>query len=91
MLRVAFFENGPDYCCRDAFFLIKFAAFLFAGLSLVDAHRMFDEIPREALQTQSLKINWTSWCYRCGGMASGRTYPHADAELLLVSGTKLRK
>ncbi len=56
-----------------------------------DAHRIFDEIPRDALETKPLKIDWTFWCYKCGGMASGRTCPHDDADRLLVSGTKLRK
>ena len=56
-----------------------------------DAHRIFDEIPKGALEIQPLKIDWTFWCYGCGGMASGRTCPHGDNERLLVSGTKLRK
>ncbi|HET9652932.1 MAG TPA: sulfate adenylyltransferase [Usitatibacter sp.] len=56
-----------------------------------DAHRIFDEIPRGALEIQPLKIDWTFWCYKCGGMASARTCPHEDADRLLVSGTKLRK
>jgi sulfate adenylyltransferase len=56
-----------------------------------DAHHIFDEIPHDALQTRPLKIDWTFWCYRCGGMASGRTCPHEDQDRLLVSGTKLRK
>ncbi len=56
-----------------------------------DAHHIFDQIPKGALETQPLKIDWTFWCYRCGGMASGRTCPHGDADRLLVSGTKLRK
>ena len=56
-----------------------------------DAHKIFDEIPRNALETQALKIDWTFWCYKCGGMASGRTCPHPDEDRLLVSGTKLRK
>jgi sulfate adenylyltransferase len=56
-----------------------------------DAHRVFDLIPKGSLQTQPLKIDWTFWCYKCGGMASGRTCPHDDADRLLVSGTKLRK
>ena len=56
-----------------------------------DAHHIFDQIPKGALQTQPLKIDWTFWCYKCGGMASGRTCPHGDADRLLVSGTKLRK
>ena len=56
-----------------------------------DAHHVFDHIPKDALETQALKIDWTFWCYKCGGMASGRTCPHQDADRLLVSGTKLRK
>ena len=56
-----------------------------------DAHRIFDEIPADALEIRPLKLDWTFWCYRCGGMASGRTCPHADSDRLLVSGTKLRK
>jgi sulfate adenylyltransferase len=56
-----------------------------------DAHRIFDQIPKDALEIKPMKIDWTFWCYACGGMASARTCPHADADRLLVSGTKLRK
>jgi sulfate adenylyltransferase len=56
-----------------------------------DAHRIFDEIPRDALAIQPLRIDWTFWCNRCEGMASARTCPHGDEDRLLVSGTKLRK
>jgi sulfate adenylyltransferase len=56
-----------------------------------DAHHIFDEIPRDALQTVPLKIDVAFWCYACGGMASGRTCPHPDADRLQVSGTQLRK
>jgi sulfate adenylyltransferase len=56
-----------------------------------DAHHVFDEIPKGALETQPLKIDWTFWCYACGGMASARTCPHGEADRLNVSGTKLRK
>ena len=56
-----------------------------------DAHGIFDEIPRDALETRPLKMDVTFWCYRCGGMASGRTCPHGDADRLQVSGTQLRK
>jgi sulfate adenylyltransferase len=56
-----------------------------------DAHHIFDEIPADSLETRPLKIDWTFWCYECGGMASGRTCPHDEADRLLVSGTKLRK
>jgi sulfate adenylyltransferase len=56
-----------------------------------DAHRIFDEIPKDALEIKPMKLDVTFWCYRCGGMASGRTCPHADADRLQVSGTQLRK
>ena len=56
-----------------------------------DAHHIFDKIPKDALETQPLKIDWTFWCYKCGGMASARTCPHEGSDRLLLSGTKLRK
>ena len=56
-----------------------------------DAHRIFDEIPADALETRPLKMDLTFWCYKCAGMASGRTCPHGAADQLQVSGTQLRK
>jgi sulfate adenylyltransferase len=56
-----------------------------------DAHQIFEEIPKGALETRPLKIDVAFWCYRCGGMASGRTCPHGDQDRLQVSGTELRK
>jgi sulfate adenylyltransferase len=56
-----------------------------------DAHHIFDEIPKDALETKPLKIDWTFWCYKCGGMASMKTCPHGKEDRLLLSGTKLRK
>jgi len=56
-----------------------------------DAHDIFDEIPKDALETQALKIDWTFWCDKCGGMASMKTCPHDAKDRLLLSGTKLRK
>ena len=56
-----------------------------------DAHHIFDQLPPDALQTQPMKIDVSFWCYKCGGMASGRTCPHSDADRLQVSGTQLRK
>ena len=56
-----------------------------------DAHHIFDEIPADALETKPLKIDWTFWCYQCGGMASMKTCPHSADDRLLLSGTKLRK
>ena len=56
-----------------------------------DAHDIFDEIPEGALKTQAMKLDWTFWCYKCGGMASMRTCPHKPEDRLLLSGSKLRK
>lgn len=56
-----------------------------------DAQRIFTEIPEGALITQPLNIDWTFWCYRCGGMASAKTCPHQAGDRLQVSGTQLRK
>ena len=55
-----------------------------------DAHHVFDQIPHDALETRPLKMDVTFWCYRCGGMASGRTCAHGDQDRLQVSGTQLR-
>lgn len=56
-----------------------------------DAHKIFDEIPRNALLIQPLKIDWTFFCRKCDGMASMRTCPHGKDDRILLSGTKLRK
>lgn len=56
-----------------------------------DAQDVFDEIPEGSLQIAPMKIDWTFWCYRCGGMASKRTCPHDQGDRLLLSGSKLRQ
>ncbi len=56
-----------------------------------DAQHIFEEIPKDALVTQPLKIDWTFWCNACGGMASTKTCPHDEKNHVKVSGTKLRK
>ena len=56
-----------------------------------DAQRIFDEIPKGSLELQPLKIDWTFYCFKCDGMASGKTCPHGKEDRLLVSGTMLRK
>lgn len=56
-----------------------------------DAHHIFDEIPKDSLELQALKIDITFYCYKCNGMATGRTCPHGDDQRLNVSGTRLRE
>ncbi len=56
-----------------------------------DAQDIFFELPEGALQCKMLPIDWTFWCYKCGGMASMKTCPHAKEDRLFLSGTALRK
>ena len=56
-----------------------------------DAQDIFDELCEGALKCQPLKIDWTFWCFKCGGMASMKTCPHTKEDRLLLSGTVLRK
>jgi sulfate adenylyltransferase len=56
-----------------------------------DAHKIFDEIPKNALELKPLKIDWTFYCRKCDGMASNKTCPHQKEDRLILSGTMLRK
>jgi sulfate adenylyltransferase len=56
-----------------------------------EAQDIFDELWPGALLCQPLKIDWTFWCFKCGGMASMKTCPHTKEDRLLLSGTMLRK
>jgi len=56
-----------------------------------DAQKIFDEIPPSSLEIQPLKIDVTFYCFKCDGMATGRTCPHDKNDRLAVSGTMLRK
>ncbi len=56
-----------------------------------DAHKIFDEIPKDSLELKPLKMDWTFYCHKCDGMASTRTCPHSKEDRLVLSGTMLRK
>jgi len=56
-----------------------------------DAQRIFDELWDGALLCKPLKIDVTFYCYRCGGMATGKTCPHDAKDHLSVSGTRQRE
>jgi sulfate adenylyltransferase len=68
-----------------------------------DAHKIFGEIPHDALVLRPLCMDWTFYCYECGSMASMKTCPHESKAVidengaykggarLLLSGTLLRK
>lgn len=55
-----------------------------------DAQRIFDELDPAALYIKPLKLDWTFWCYKCGGMVSLKTCPHSREDRCLISGTELR-
>jgi sulfate adenylyltransferase len=56
-----------------------------------DAHHIFDTLPAGSLKTQALKIDITFFCFKCGGMATGKTCPHEAEDRLAISGTGLRE
>ena len=56
-----------------------------------DAHHIFDTLAEDALKTQPLKIDITFFCYKCNGMATGKTCPHTAEDRLAISGTRLRE
>lgn len=56
-----------------------------------DAHHIFDTLPEGSLKTEPLKIDITFFCYRCNGMATGKTCPHDAEDRLAISGTGLRE
>ena len=56
-----------------------------------DAQDVFFKLWDGALECKMLPIDWTFWCYKCGGMASMKTCPHAKEDRLFLSGTALRK
>jgi len=56
-----------------------------------EAQKIFDQLPEGSLEIKPLKLDWTFWCYACGGMASMKTCPHGKEKRLLISGTELRR
>jgi len=56
-----------------------------------DAQNIWNEVPEGGLEIRMMPIDWTFWCYKCGGMISMRTCPHGKEDRLFLSGTGLRK
>jgi sulfate adenylyltransferase len=56
-----------------------------------DAQDVFHQLWDGALKCKMLPIDWTFWCYKCGGMCSMKTCPHGKEDRLFLSGTALRK
>ncbi|HSR54787.1 MAG TPA: sulfate adenylyltransferase [Alphaproteobacteria bacterium] len=57
----------------------------------LDAHHIFDTLPAGSMEIEPLKIDITFYCYKCQGMATGKTCPHGDEDRLSISGTRLRE
>jgi sulfate adenylyltransferase len=56
-----------------------------------DSQHIFDELWEGALLCKPLKIDVTFYCYKCAGMATGKTCPHDEKYHLSVSGTRQRE
>ncbi len=56
-----------------------------------DAQDIYHSLWEGALECKMLPIDWTFWCFKCGGMASMKTCPHGKDDRLFLSGTALRK
>jgi sulfate adenylyltransferase len=56
-----------------------------------DAHRIFDTLTPGSMVIQPLRIDTTFFCYKCKGMATGKTCPHGAEDRLAISGTRLRQ
>ncbi len=56
-----------------------------------DAHQIFDTLQPNSMEIQPLKIDITFFCYKCNGMATGKTCPHKEGDRLAISGTRLRE
>lgn len=57
----------------------------------LDAQHIFDQLWDGALLCKPLKIDVTFYCYKCAGMATGKTCPHDPKHHLSVSGTRQRE
>jgi sulfate adenylyltransferase len=57
----------------------------------LDAQHIFNQLWEGALLCKPLKIDVTFYCYKCAGMATGKTCPHDAQHHLSVSGTRQRE
>jgi ATP sulfurylase/adenylyl-sulfate kinase len=56
-----------------------------------DAQEIFDRFAPGEIGIQPLKFEHAFYCRACGQMATSRTCPHASAERVVLSGTRVRE
>ncbi len=56
-----------------------------------EAQEIFDKIPKDAMEIEIFRGDWTVWCYKCDKIVMMRDCPHGKEDRLLLSGTKVRE
>ena len=56
-----------------------------------DAQELLRSLPPQDLGITPLFFDNAFFCRRCGGMATAKTCPHAEAEHMTLSGTQVRQ
>lgn len=56
-----------------------------------DAQYIFDDIPKDALNIEIFRGNWTMWCKKCQKIVMMGDCPHGQDDYFTISGTKQRE
>lgn len=56
-----------------------------------DAQKIFENLPGDGLEIQTMNFEHAAWSKRAGGMVSGKTFPKIEGDQIFLSGTKVRE